>query len=124
MKIEMLRSSPMITVKHPNTTLGFTARDRFYNNGALNIVGDGDAISMTNLTNGYYAYTYNNAADTYRLIIGKKDPTSIVNNSITAADYTGLGWYEKTQTGVNLPDSLVKQWWRQTHTGISFKQIV
>jgi len=129
-KIVMLRSSPMISLYHPNKALSYVVKDNFYYNGALDTsIAGGDTIAMTDLDDGYYSYTYADAPnDTYRLIFGKKDPTSILSDSLPADDITGIGWNTSTQQGVaggvNTAAKLVQQWWKQTHTGVSLKQIV
>jgi hypothetical protein len=124
----MTRSSPMISLYHPYTAVTYTLQNRFYYNGALDsTISAGDNITMTNTTNGYYAYTYTNATPTYRLVFGKKDPTTIKSDSLPADDITGIGWNTSTMetaAGVDAASALVKQWWKQTRTGLSMKQIV
>ena len=128
-KVHMTRSSPMISVYHPNKSLAYVVKDRFYYNGALDsTIAGGDSIAMTNVADGYYAYTYTNATPTYRTIFGKKDPTTILSDILPADDITAIGWNTSTQegvaSGVNTAAKLVQQWWKQTRTGVSWKQIV
>lgn len=124
-KIHMTRSSPMISLYHPNTAPTYTLRDRYYHNGALTNGPAADAdIAMTDADDGYYAAIYDTAADTYQLVIGKKDSATIKSDSLPADDITGIGWWEKNMTGINTKDALVRQWWKQTRTRVSWKQIV
>ena len=124
-KVTMLRSSPMITFEHPNTAVTYTLRDR-YISGSGTVASSplaGADIAMT-LDTDYYMKIHNNASDSYSLVIGKKDPTTIKSDSLPAADMTAIGWFKKAATGINAADSLVKQWYKQTRTGISLKQII
>jgi hypothetical protein len=83
---------------------------------------------MTDTDDGYYSYTYADAPnDTYRTIFGKKDPTTIKSDSLPADDITGIGWNQATMegaAGIDTAQELVEQWWKQTRTAISWKQIV
>jgi hypothetical protein len=72
----------------------------------------------------YWLTTYDAAADTYQLLIGKRDPTTIKSDNIPADTITGLGWYKKADAGEDAADSLIQQWYKQTRTGISLKQII
>jgi hypothetical protein len=127
-KVHMTRSSPMITLYHPNTALDYPLQDRYYHNGALTSSPAADAdIAMTDLDDGYYAYIYTNATDTNRIVIGKKDPTTIKSDSLPADDITGIGWTTaalEAAASIDTAQELVEQWWKQTRTRISWKQIV
>ena len=127
-KVHMTRSSPMITLYHPNTSVAYPIQDRYYHNGALtSSPGAAADIAMTNLDNGYYAYIYTNATDTNRVVIGKKDPTTIKSDSLPADDITGIGWTTaalEAAASIDTAKQLVEQWWKQTRTAISWKQIV
>jgi hypothetical protein len=124
-KWTMLRSSRVVTVEHPNTDFDYTFRDT-YVTGAGVIAPDpaaGADVAMTADTD-YWLTTYDAAADTYQLLIGKRDPTTIKSDNIPADTITGLGWYKKADAGEDAADSLIQQWYKQTRTGISLKQII
>jgi hypothetical protein len=127
-KIHMTRSSPMITLYHPNTSLTYPLQDRYYHNGGLTSApGAAADIAMTDLDDGYYAYIYTNATDVNRVVIGKKDPTTIKSDSLPADDVTGIGWTTAALEGAGSIDTakqLVEQWWKQTRTRFAWKQIV
>jgi len=125
-KVTMLRSSPMITLEHPNTAVTYTRRDTNYHEGGTvgSPFGAGADVTMLNVADGYWSKAYDAASDTYQLLIGKKDPTTIKSDSIPADAYTAIGWFLKGATGIDAADSLILQWYKQTRTGISLKQII
>lgn len=127
-KVHMTRSSPMITLYHPNTALDYPLQDRYYHNGALTSSPAADAdIAMTDLDDGYYAYVYTDTTEVNRIVIGKKDPTTIKSDNLPADDVTGIGWTTAALEGaasIDTAKQLVEQWWKQTRTRISWKQIV
>lgn len=123
-KWTMLRSSPIVTVEHPDTDFDYTLHDRYYHNGALTSApGAAADIAMTDTDDGYYAYIYDNG-DTHATLITKKDPTTIKSDNLPADTITGLGWVLIAGTTYDAPDSLARQWYKQTRTGISLKQII
>lgn len=123
-KITMLRSSPIITVEHPTSAITYTRRDR-YNlaSGLISSPAANADIAMTANTD-YYCPIYDNASSTYQLLIGKRDPSTIKSDSLPAATLTAIGWFKSGNTGIDAADSLIQQWYKQTRTGISLKQIV
>jgi len=122
-KLTMLRSSPVVTMEHPNDAVTYTLRDRYaLASGTISGPGAGTDIAMTANTD-YYCPIYDNAAATYQLLICKKDPTTIKSDSLPAG-LTGVGWMLSGATGVDAGGSLAQQWYRQTRTGISLKQII
>ena len=125
-KWTMLRSSPVVTVEHPNTELQYTRYDTHYHEGGTvgNPFGAGADVTMLDVADGYWMTTYDAAADTYQLLVVKKDPTTIKSNSIPADTKTGIGWALKGAAGIDTPASLAQQWYKQTRTGISLKQII
>ena len=123
-KWTMLRSSPIVTVEHPNEILEYTLRDRYVTgSGTTSAPGAAADIAMTANTD-YYMKIHDNASDSYSLVIGKRDPTTIKSDSLPADNITGIGWFKKAASGINAADSLVQQWYKQTRTGISLKQII
>jgi hypothetical protein len=123
-KWTMLRSSPIVTVEHPNTVLEYTLRDRYVTgSGTTSAPGAAADIAMTADTD-YYMKIHDNASDSYSLVIGKRDPTTIKSDSLPADNITGIGWFKKAAAGINAADSLIQQWYKQTRTGISLKQII
>lgn len=125
-KWTMLRSSPIVTVEHPNTDLDYTFRDT-YVTGTGVIAPDpaaGADVDLTADTN-YWLTTYDAAADTYQTLIGLLDPDIIKSDNIpTSSPIVGIGWYKKANAGEDAADSLIQQWYKQTRTGISLKQII
>jgi hypothetical protein len=119
-KWTMLRSSPVITVEHPNTPLGYTLKTVNYHDGSTtgSPFAAGATVTMQNLNTGYYSLVYN-TADTYRMLIVKQDPTDIKSDSIPAANITGIGWINGSGSGYDAADSVARQWYKQTRTGIS-----
>lgn len=125
-KWTMLRSSPIVTVEHPVTSMAYVLRDTHYHDGGT--VGSPFAaaadVTMTDANSGYYAKAYDSGTDTYQLLIVKKDQTTIKSDSLPADEVTGIGWFLKTWSGDNAADKLAQQWYKQTRTGISLKQII
>jgi hypothetical protein len=124
-KVTMLRSSPMITLEHPNTAVAYVLRDRYISGSgtvATSPAANAD-IAMTADTD-YYMKIHDAASDSYSLVIGKKDPTTIKSDSLPAAEMTAIGWFKKAASGINAADAMVKQWYKQTRTGISLKQVI
>jgi hypothetical protein len=123
-KWTMLRSSPMVTVEHPNTDFDYILRDRYVTgSGTTSSPAAGADIAMTADTD-YYMKIHDTAADDYSLVIGKRDKTTIKSDNIPADDITAIGWFKKGASGIDAADSLVQQWYKQTRTGISLKQII
>ena len=59
------------------------------------------------------------------LLLCLKDPATIKSDSIPVSSPTvGIGWFLKGATGVDAAASLAQQWYKQTRTGISLKQII
>jgi hypothetical protein len=115
----------MVTVEHPTEILGYTRRDRYVTgSGTTSAPGAAADIDLTADTD-YYVKIHDNASDSYSLVLGLKDPQIIKSDSIPiAANPIGIGWFKKAGSGINAADSLVQQWYKQTRTGISLKQIV
>lgn len=123
-KVTMLRSSPLVTFEHPNTAVTYTLRDTYVTgSGVTSSPGAAADIPMTADTD-YYMKIHDAASDSYSLVIGKKDPTTIKSDSLPAADKTAIGWFKKAASGINAADELVQQWYKQTRTGISLKQVI
>jgi len=125
-KWTMLRSSPMVTVEHPNTVLGYTLRDTYTSgSGSLGASPVADADVVMTADTDYWCTIYDAAADTYQFLIGKKDPCTIKSDSIPLdKPITALGWFLKGASGINAAADLIEQWYKQTRTGISLKQII
>jgi hypothetical protein len=123
-KITMLRSSPMITLEHPNTTLTYTLHDRYdRTSGFIASPGANADIPMT-LDSDYWCTVYNIAAPTNQLLIGKKDKCTIKSDSLPADTMTALGWFRNGDLGIDLPTSKIQEWYKQTRTGISLKEVI
>jgi hypothetical protein len=123
-KWTMLRSSPLVTVEHPNTILEYTLRDTYVSgSGTTSSPGAAADIAMTADTDYYYKI-HDAASDSYSLVIGKRDKTTIKSDSLPADTITAIGWFKKGASGIDAADSLVQQWYKQTRTGISLKQII
>ena len=124
-KWTMLRSSPMVTVEHPTEILQYTLKDRYVTGSGTTSSPAADANIDLTADTDYYVKIHNNAADSYSLVLGLKDPAIIKSDSIPiAVTPVGIGWFKKAASGINAADSLVQQWYKQTRTGISLKQIV
>jgi hypothetical protein len=124
-KWTMLRSSPIVTVEHPTEILQYTLRDRYVTGSGTTSAPAADADIDLTADTDYYVKIHDNASDSYSLVLGFKDPTTIKSDSIpVASNPVGIGWFNKAASGINAADSLIQQWYRQTRTGISLKQIV
>ena len=123
-KWTMLRSSRVVTVEHPNTVLQYTIKDRYTTGSGTTSSPAADADVAMTADGDYYMTVYDTAADTYQLLIGKKDPCTIKSDSLPVDTVTGIGWYKKADAGIDAADSLIQQWYKQTRTGIRLKQII
>ena len=123
-KVTMLRSSPIVTLEHPNTTLTYTLRDTYTRgSGTISSPGAGADIAMTADTD-YWCTIYNAASPTSQLLIGKQYKSTIKSDSLPAASKTAIGWFKNGDTGIELASSKIQQWYKQTRTGISLKQVI
>ncbi len=124
-KWTLRRGDPIMTVEHPYTDMTYTLKDRYYHDGTTtSSPAAGASISMQNINTGYYATIYNNAADTYRLLIVKGTQCDIISDSIPADTMTGIGWVNNGATGYETADKLAQAFYKQTRTGISLRQII
>jgi hypothetical protein len=124
-KITMLRGDPIVKVEHPYTALAYVLKDRYYHDGVTtSSPGAAANITMEDVNTGYYATVYNNAASTYRLLLVKVEPCTILSDSLPASEITGIGWVDNGATGYETAPQLAQQFYKQTRTGISLRQII
>lgn len=124
-KLTMTRGGQVVMLEHPYTNIPYTLFDRYYHDGVTTSApGAAADITMEDVNVGYYATIYNNASSTYRNLIVKASPCTILSDSLPADDITGIGWVDNTATGYNTADKLAQEFYMQTRTGISLKQII
>jgi len=73
----------------------------------------------------YYTNLYNTNDTSACFQIIKTDPTTIKSDSIPAADITGIGWYDPTETtpSYNHYANIAREFMVQPHTAINIRQV-
>lgn len=124
-KVTMTRGGQVVMLEHPYADIAYTLFDRYYHDAiTTSSPGAGADITMEDVNSGYYATIYNNASPNYRNLIVKVDPCTILSDSLPADDITGLGWVYNSATGYHTADKLAQEFYMQTRSGVSIKQII
>jgi hypothetical protein len=123
---------PFTWVKHLNDPLGFTRKSCYYHDTTTTTdpIADAD-ISMDDQ---FYCLVWDKGTgtcsspipdDIYRLMIIKKDPTTIKSDSIPASSMTGIGLYNSTIASDNVNGylSLAREWHKPTIQALAIQGI-
>lgn len=125
----MRRGDPVVYVKHPDTTLSYTLNTCYYHDGTT-YTDPGSGVSIT-MTSQFYTGVWNrgsgscaspNPAQDIRLLIVKKDPCSVLSNSLSGDVYTGIGWYSASATGYETAYYRALSSFKQTRVSPNIRQ--